>query len=90
MVARKTQPMDRAAHVYIKREADARGIGRAPLAERAGIPYQTLRGWWDAANPPAMSIADLSNLLGVLGVDGAKAFKEIQRIAATIEDSTDQ
>jgi len=81
--------MDRAAFAYIKRMQAERGLTRPELAKRAGIPYQTLRGWWDAAEVPALSITDLAALLRALDVPGAKAYKEIERLAVTMQDGAE-
>lgn len=78
--------MDRAAFAYIKAEAEARGIEVAELARRAGINYRTAYGWWRAENPPALSLADISRFLRALGVDGAKAYKAIERLAVSFEE----
>ncbi len=87
VVARKPQPMDRAAWAYIKAKSDALELERAELARRAGIPYQTVRGWWDAANPPALSLADVGRFLRALGVDGGEAYEEIERLSLTMEET---
>ncbi len=86
VVARKPQPMDRAAWAYIKAQSDAQKMERAELARRAGIPYQTVRGWWDAENPPALSLADVGRFLRALGVDGGEAYEAIERLALTLEE----
>lgn len=90
VVARKPQPMDRAALAYIKQRAEAANLNRNQLAERAGIPYQTVRGWWDAAEPPALSLADVGRFLRALGIDGAEAYQEIERLALTMERAGDE
>lgn len=86
MVARKPQPMDRAAWAFIKAQSNEKRIDRAELARRAGIPYQTVRGWWDAENPPALSLADVGRFLRALGVDGGEAYEAIERLALTLEE----
>lgn len=79
--------MDRAALAYIKDVAAEAGISRPALAERAGIPFQTLRGWWDHTSGVALSVGDLQKLLEALGVDGAEAYEEIKRRAFPSEGS---
>lgn len=81
--------MDRAAWAYIKAEAEARGIERPELARRAGIPYQTVRGWYDADNPPALSLADVGRFLRALGVDGGEAYEAIERLAVSMKESAE-
>jgi transcriptional regulator with XRE-family HTH domain len=81
--------MDRAAIAFIMREQQARGLSRPKLAELAGIPYQTVRGWWDNADSTALSIADIQRFLKALGIDGAQAYKEIERLAITMQDPTE-
>ena len=87
VVARKSQPLDRAALAYLKQQQADSSLSRPELAERAGIPYQTLRGWWDSTNDPVLSLADIGNLLRGLGIPYAKGLKEIQRLEVTMQDS---
>lgn len=82
--------MDRAAIAYIQQQAAARKINRKRLAELAGIPYQTVRGWWDAAEPPALSLADVGRFLRALGIPGAEAYEQIERMAVTMERADDE
>lgn len=79
--------MDLAAFAYIKDVAAERGISRGQLATRSGIPYQTLRGWWDSTEGIALSVADVHHLLSALGVDGAEAYKAIERRAFPVQSS---
>lgn len=86
MVARKIQPEDRAALLFIKSKQDERGLSRNQLAIRAGIPYQTVRGWWDSESV-ALTLADVKRLLVALDVDPNEGVQEILRLALTLEDS---
>lgn len=89
VVARESQPLDRAALMYLKQKFADSGMTRPALAERSGIPYQTLRGWWDSTKSPALSLADVRNLLNGLGIPPEQGFEEIQRLEVAMQDSAD-
>ena len=89
MVTRPLQPLDRAAWEWVQERANERGLNRNQLAELAGIPYQTVRGWYESTTGPKLSLADLIRFAEGLGVSGVEAYEQIQRRAIAIEQSAD-
>lgn len=79
--------MDRAVIAFIMREQEAQGLSRPQLAERAGIPYQTVRGWWDKPSSTALSLADIQRFFDALGIDAAQGIEEVRRIAIAMENA---
>ncbi|MEV7827542.1 helix-turn-helix domain-containing protein [Microbacterium enclense] len=88
MVARKIQPEDRAALLFIQERQAELGLSRMQLATRAGIPYQTVRGWWDQGKA-SLSLADVKRLLLAVEVDPEEGVQRIFRLALTLEDTAD-
>jgi hypothetical protein len=86
MSARPAQSPDIAAILYIKRMMREKDRNRSWLASRSGIPYQTLRKYLDGANS-AISIGDLTRLLGALQIPLAEGVEEINRMGIAIDEA---
>lgn len=78
--------MDRAAIQYFKNMLDDSEMTRQELAKRAGIPYQTVRKWWENPKPPVLQLSDIEMLARGFGLTGLQAYKAIKALASTIED----
>ncbi len=81
--------MDIAALRYFKQKQEESGLTRPEFAKKAGIPFQTIRKWWDSPKPISIKVGDIELLAKASGVTGLQAYKEIRQIAATIEEEGD-
>jgi len=86
MVARPVTAVDVATIRYFKHVAEEQERGVSWLSRKAGIPYPTLKTYWDTESR-ALTMGDIDQLMRVLHVDPGKAVKEIRRLATAIQQA---
>ena len=87
MSALSVTPEDRAASLVIENERAVRGMPKAELARRAGISLRTVTYYLDGER--AMTLGAFRALCGVLDISHQEAANRLDRVLASLDDSTE-
>lgn len=82
MTARPINNLDAAAGAYVRGQAALLGIGAAGVAERTGIPYPSVRRYFNGER--SMSVGDFLAMLSALEVTDGRALAEIRRLSTKV------